>query len=89
MPKRRDESFLCPSCGADVPAGAPACPECGSDDETGWSDQTMYDGLDLPNEDADDDPDTDPAPTPLGRFWTGVAVVVLVAFLWLIFRRGF
>jgi len=32
-----------------VPAGALACPECGSDDETGWSQDTMYDDLDLPD----------------------------------------
>jgi hypothetical protein len=27
-----------------VPEGAAACPECGSDDRTGWSDETIYDG---------------------------------------------
>ncbi len=25
-----------------------SCPECGSDEKTGWSEDTMYDGLDLP-----------------------------------------
>jgi hypothetical protein len=43
------ESFECPNCGAQVPGGARSCPECGSDDETGWSEDTMYDGLDLPD----------------------------------------
>lgn len=35
--KSRPDFFVCPHCGADVPAGATACRECGSDDETGWS----------------------------------------------------
>ncbi len=43
-------SFVCPSCGADVYEGANACPECGSDERTGWSENTLYDGLDLPSE---------------------------------------
>ena len=41
---RSDDSFLCPACGAEVPAKTKACPECGSDETTGWSDQTLYDG---------------------------------------------
>jgi hypothetical protein len=48
---RDDDTFTCPNCGADVPRRASACPECGSDANTGWSDNTIYDGLDL------DDPD--------------------------------
>jgi RNA polymerase subunit RPABC4/transcription elongation factor Spt4 len=39
-----DEDFICPNCGAEVPARAKACPECGADEKTGWSDQTIYDG---------------------------------------------
>ncbi len=40
--------FTCPNCGADVRVGSSSCPSCGSDDETGWSHDTLYDGLDLP-----------------------------------------
>ncbi len=40
--------FICPNCGAEVPIKALSCPECGSDEKTGWSEDTMYDGLDLP-----------------------------------------
>jgi hypothetical protein len=40
--------FICPNCGAEVPVKALSCPECGSDKKTGWSEDTMYDGLDLP-----------------------------------------
>ncbi len=40
--------FVCPNCGAEVPVKALSCPECGSDEKTGWSEDTVYDGLDLP-----------------------------------------
>ena len=40
--------FICPNCGAKVPVKSLSCPECGSDEKTGWSEDTMYDGLDLP-----------------------------------------
>ena len=40
--------FICPNCGAEVPIKSLSCPECGSDEKTGWSEDTMYDGLDLP-----------------------------------------
>lgn len=47
--KRPVPTFPCPNCGADVKRGALACRECGSDDLTGWSDETAYDDLDLPD----------------------------------------
>ncbi len=40
--------FDCPNCGAEVPIKAKSCPDCGSDEKTGWSEDIMYDGLDLP-----------------------------------------
>jgi hypothetical protein len=40
--------FICPNCGAEVSIKALACPECGADEDTGWSEDTMYDGIDLP-----------------------------------------
>jgi hypothetical protein len=43
-------SFPCPSCGEEVPARARACPACGADENSGWSDKTVYDGTDIPNE---------------------------------------
>ena len=42
---------ICPVCGAEIPASAPACPECGADDSTGWNPgAAASDGLGL-NED--------------------------------------
>jgi hypothetical protein len=37
------EYFNCPNCGEDVPIKAKSC----SDENTGWSEDTIYDGLDL------------------------------------------
>ena len=48
MPRRRG-SFPCPVCGERVPAGAKVCRECGSDETTGWTEDTLYDDLDLPD----------------------------------------
>ncbi len=38
----------CPVCGAFVAAGETSCKECGACPKTGWSEDTAYDGLDLP-----------------------------------------
>ena len=42
--------FTCPNCGEDVPDKARACPHCGSDENTGWSEMTYLDGVDLGDE---------------------------------------
>lgn len=71
--------FICPVCGADVPAHAAACPECGSDDETGWSEETAYDGFYLM--------DDEPLPQkPAAGGWTrwitiSLALLLIVALL--------
>jgi predicted ATP-dependent serine protease len=44
-------TFVCPNCGAMLPANAKACPDCGSDENTGWSENTYLDGIDLPLDD--------------------------------------
>lgn len=36
--RKRQRTFTCPHCGADVRVGAAACRACGSDAETGWAD---------------------------------------------------
>jgi len=42
---------VCPNCGEPLPPKARACPACGSDENTGWSDSTYLDGIDLPLDD--------------------------------------
>ncbi len=41
----------CANCGADIPRNARSCPECGADERTGWREQSIYDGIDLPDDD--------------------------------------
>jgi len=48
------KTVSCPYCGATIPSNAASCPECGSDEQTGWSEQTYLDGIDL-GEDHDDE----------------------------------
>ena len=43
-----NNSFICPNCGTEVRVGSASCTGCGSDDNTGWSDDAIYDGIDLP-----------------------------------------
>ncbi len=70
-----------------MPAGALACPECGSDHETGWSQDVMYDDLDLPDppqsvEQLDRD---HAAQQSRRRFWcTLVVILVLLILFWVI-----
>lgn len=40
----------CALCGAEIPPKAHACPECGADERTGWREQSVYDGIDLPDD---------------------------------------
>jgi ribosomal protein L40E len=84
--KQPRRTFVCPNCGADVPAGSSVCRECGSDESTGWSEDTLYDGLDLP------DPGYGPEepPRPRSRIsWRVVGIVLILLFLLLVVLRGF
>ncbi len=85
--------FVCPNCGAEVPANAKACPECGSDEQTGWSEQAQSSGLDLPDEQFDYDDYVKrefgaktPVPRGVHWFWWLVGIAVLVACLLLFLR---
>ena len=42
-----NNSFICPNCGTEVRVGSASCTGCGSDDNTGWSDDTIYDGIEI------------------------------------------
>jgi ribosomal protein L40E len=57
--RSRDDYFVCPHCGADVPAHARSCPECGSDERTGWADDADKWGADIPTGYGQDDFDYD------------------------------
>lgn len=35
-PKKDEDFFICPNCGAEVRVGAVVCRECGASDESGW-----------------------------------------------------
>src|SRR5215469_6177560 len=83
----------CPNCGANVPRNAKACPECGSDEETGWSEEAHVGGLDLPDENFDygdfvkkEFGSKSPVPRGIKWYWWVVAVLILVAFLFLCLR---
>jgi len=83
-----NENFICPACGAEVPAKAKACPECGSDEKTGWSANTVYDdtGIEDPQEfDYDDwkrrDLDTAKRRSRSEWFWLLVAATVIAVML--------
>lgn len=66
---------VCPCCGAGVPNRALACPECGADEQTGWSDDSYLDGLDLPDDDGEDFSER-PASPPLWMMVAGILIVV-------------
>ena len=85
---------ICPNCGAKVPRNAKACPECGSDEQTGWSEESHVDGLDLPDESFDYEDfvkrefeGKSPVPRGMHWFWWLVAVIILGAFAWMWVRR--
>ena len=86
----RRETFPCPVCGEEVPAGARACPECGACEKSGWGDDSAADGLDLPDEEFDYDQfvaeefGSGSRKTPVQRLWWLVAVLVLIAFVSLV-----
>ena len=77
-----DDYFVCPNCGAEVSLKASACPECGSDENTGWSEETMYDALDLPEiETSGKRPSSSLFQNKY--FMCIVAIVALLVFLWI------
>ena len=84
----------CPNCGTYVQPRAKSCPECGASQETGWSDETESDGLDLPQNDDFDDEDFfarelgGPEEKPHFHWaWWLVAIALLAALLWGVLGR--
>lgn len=74
----------CAQCGAAIPRSARACPECGADERTGWRETSIYDGLDLPVEEADATPGRRGPRTPringIPWYWWCVAIAVVLLF---------
>jgi len=44
----------CPNCGEYVEAGAASCDHCGSCEDTGWNEDSIYDGVDIPDWESED-----------------------------------
>lgn len=74
-------TFICPVCGTEVAVGALVCPECGSDDETGWSEDTAYDGLYLYDEDNLDSRHYSESRPWITYLVTAIILITLAAFL--------
>ena len=71
----------CAQCGEPIPRNARACPSCGADERTGWRESSIYDGLDLP----DDENEFTPAGQRGSRhdgglrwYWVARLIVVLL-----------
>ncbi len=69
----------CANCGADIPRNARACPECGADERTGWRESSIYDGLDLPDDEPANASDRATG-QPVRIFWilVGIGLLVLI-----------
>jgi len=78
----------CAQCGETIPRTAHACPSCGADERTGWRETSIYDGLDLPDNDNETASDNEFSPlrTQLPRsdvnglrwYWLVTLITVLV-----------
>jgi ribosomal protein L32 len=87
------EQVYCPNCGAAIRRSARACPECGADEETGWSERTYLDGIDIPDEGAYEETlesefGSPSSPTKAGAWRIYVAVALLLVFLLFILRAA-
>jgi hypothetical protein len=83
---------VCPVCYEEVPPRAKACPSCGADERSGWNeDNLIYDGLDLPSEAWEEDPDPRRIPSTRSQgfpiAWRLAAAILLLALLLLFLRR--
>jgi len=85
----------CPICGAEVPPNAKACPQCGADEKTGWPEEAVSGGLDLPDEDFDYEEfvkrefgggKKKPIPHGIHWFWWAVGILLVAAFVWGLLR---
>ncbi|MBC2605538.1 zinc ribbon domain-containing protein [Pelagicoccus albus] len=66
----------CPNCGEYVEQGAAACESCGSCEETGWNEDAIYGGLDLPT--YDEESSTDQSSS---KVWGAIVSLILLCML--------
>jgi hypothetical protein len=84
MTKKTNKTFTCPVCMEQVPAHAHACPHCGADEQTGWSESTYLDGIDVDEEIDYDEilenefPSKKPKPVAKLNWIVIVAIVLLI-----------
>ena len=83
-PSRPTPPEECAQCGEPIPRNARACPGCGADERTGWRESSIYDGLDLPDD--DDEGEFSPSGQRGSRrdgglrwYWVATLIVVLLA----------
>ncbi len=81
MPDRSTPPSECANCGAEIPPRAQACPECGADERTGWRETSIYDGLDLPDDEPQPPAKRPPGPGGLPWLWWLTGLVLLIAFI--------
>jgi hypothetical protein len=88
-------SFVCPVCGECVPRKAKACPECGACEKSGWSADSSYEGLSLPDEDFDYDRFVAAEfggkrkTSRKEKLWRLAGVIILVVLAWVVLRGAF
>ena len=84
--KPPQEDFVCPVCGAEVPAGSKSCPECGACEKSGWSGDDTLEEEDFDYEKFVAEEFGGGAPrTPTQRRWAIVALILFVALAILLF----
>lgn len=87
MPDDLPAPEKCAVCGTAIPRRAKACPQCGADERTGWREQSVYDGVDLPEEawrkEGPERRRRAPSPRPNGIawYWWLVAVILMALFI--------
>ncbi len=86
--RRIEPPSECAVCGADLPRNARACPECGADERTGWREQSIYDGLDLPEDDPPPHASGKRRESSLPWYWALAGLLTLAALVFLVLGLG-